>query len=257
MTLQEFEQVKQKTRLSQADRDLLEPYRVKRAVIMAAGLGSRLRPLTYETPKPLIYVKGKRIIDTIIEALVGNGIDEIYIVRGYQYEKFDVLLEQYPFLHMLNNLMYDKGNNILSVCTAGSLIAGAYVMPADIYISNAAVFPTYQYASNVLGYRVAETDDWCIETDRQNIISRLAPGGVNCFKDTGIFYWNEEDGKQLSRDIASVCSTATGYQRYWSSVPFDMYRTRYRSYIRECREKDVIEIDTLEDLAQIDPSYRE
>ena len=48
---------------------------VKRAIIMAAGLGNRMKPVTLDTPKPLIKVNGKRMIDTIIDALNQNGIN--------------------------------------------------------------------------------------------------------------------------------------------------------------------------------------
>ena len=50
-------------------------YNVKRAIIMAAGIGKRMQPLTFQTPKPLIEVNGKRMIDTIIDALLENGIE--------------------------------------------------------------------------------------------------------------------------------------------------------------------------------------
>lgn len=229
---------------------------VKRAVIMAAGLGSRLRPLTYDIPKPLIRVNGIRIIDTIIDALLHNGIDDIYIIRGYKFEQFDVLLKKYPMLKMINNLSYDQGNNIVSACTVGNLISGAFVMPGDIYIRNPAVFYPCQTSSNVLGYKVEKTEDWCIEVDSAGIIKRLAQGGTDCYKDTGIFYWSMEDGLRLSKDIATICSTKEGMQRYWSNVPFVLYRDQYFSVIRECMPDDVVEIDTLEDLAEMDPSYR-
>ena len=61
----------------------LEPYRVRRAVFIAAGFGSRLVPVTLNTPKPLVRVNGRRIIDGLIDACLAAGIDEIYIVRGY------------------------------------------------------------------------------------------------------------------------------------------------------------------------------
>lgn len=53
---------------------------VERAIIMAAGTGTRMRPVTLTTPKPLIRVKGVRMIDTVIQALHENGIYEIYVV---------------------------------------------------------------------------------------------------------------------------------------------------------------------------------
>ena len=49
-------------------------HQVKRAVIMAAGTGTRMRPLTLTTPKPLIKVNGTSMIDTVIEALHKNSI---------------------------------------------------------------------------------------------------------------------------------------------------------------------------------------
>ena len=61
--------------------DALEPYRAKRAVFLAAGFGTRLVPVTLNTPKPLVRVNGKRIIDGLIDAVLAAGIEEIYIVR--------------------------------------------------------------------------------------------------------------------------------------------------------------------------------
>ena len=54
--------------------------KVRQAVILAAGMGTRLKPVTLETPKPLIEVNGVRMIDTIISSLHQNNINEIYIV---------------------------------------------------------------------------------------------------------------------------------------------------------------------------------
>lgn len=227
------------------------------AVIMAAGLGSRLRPVTYHTPKPLIEINGKMIIETIIDALYSQGIEDIYIIRGYLSGQFDILLEKYPYLHMLNNLTYDKGNNILSACLAGNLISNAFVMPADIWINNSDVFSRQQDHSNVLGYRIEKTEDWCIETDEEGKIIRLSPGGSNCFKDTGIFYWSSKDGIKLSEFINDICSDTKNWNRYWSSVPFVSHKEHFNSFIRECSPEDVIEIDTLEELMALDSSYEQ
>ena len=75
-------------RITKTGLDALEP-RVKKAVIVAAGFGTRMVPLTFNTPKPLIRVRGERIIDSQIDACLNAGIDEIYIVRGYLAEQFD------------------------------------------------------------------------------------------------------------------------------------------------------------------------
>ena len=94
--------------------EVLEKYRVKRAVFIAAGFGTRLVPLTFNTPKPLVRVHGQRIIDGLLDACLAAGIDEIYIVRGYLAEQFDQLLYKYPMLKFIENPDYNEANNISS-----------------------------------------------------------------------------------------------------------------------------------------------
>ena len=56
---------------------------VKRAIIMAAGIGKRMQPLTFEIPKPLVKVNGVKMIDSVVDGLRKNGINEIYVVVGH------------------------------------------------------------------------------------------------------------------------------------------------------------------------------
>ena len=104
----------------------LEPYRVKRAVIIAAGFGSRLVPITLNTPKPLVRVNGVRIIDTILDAIVAAGITEIHIVRGYLAEQFDQLKYKYPMIQFVENPLYNEANNISSAMCVRYLLKNAY-----------------------------------------------------------------------------------------------------------------------------------
>ena len=86
----------------------LEPYKTKRVIFMAAGLGSRLYPVTLKTPKPLVKVKGVRIIDTLIDGAMAAGIEEIIVVCGYLGEQFAQLKEKYPHIKLVTNPIYDK-----------------------------------------------------------------------------------------------------------------------------------------------------
>ena len=101
--LQQRGLVKDDLTLTEAGYAYLEPYRVKRAVLIAAGFGSRMVPLTYTTPKPLIKVHGRRIIETLLDALLAAGIKEIIICRGYLKETFDVLKDKYPMIQFVEN----------------------------------------------------------------------------------------------------------------------------------------------------------
>lgn len=149
----------------------LEPYRVKNAIILAAGFGSRMMPATADRPKPLVTVNGVRILETLLDALVAVGIRDITVVRGYRRECFDALLEKYPFLTLVDNDIYSKTNNISSVMAGLNKLDGCYLCEADLYITNPQIITKYQYASNILGAYSLETDDWSFQMDGQPVTS--------------------------------------------------------------------------------------
>ena len=139
--------------------EALEPYRVRRAVFLAAGFGSRLVPVTLNTPKPLVRVKGTRMIDTMLDAVYAAGIEEVVVVRGYLGEQFDQLLYKYPGIRFVENPLYNETNNISSALCVRNLLQNAYVMDADLVLYNQSLITKYQYASNYLGVPVERTDD--------------------------------------------------------------------------------------------------
>ena len=232
----------------------LEPYRVKRAVFIAAGFGSRLAPITFNTPKPLVRVKGVRIIDNLIDACLKAEINEIYIVRGYLAEQFDQLLYKYPMIKFLENPVYNEANNISSALVARHLLSNAYVFEADLLISNPDIIKKYHYTSDFLAIKKDRTDDWCFEV-KDNVIKEEKVGGENCWQMVGISYWNEADGEKLSDDIAAVYASPGGKERYWEQVPLVYRKENYAVEVRECFDDDIVEIDTFRELKEIDSTY--
>ena len=232
----------------------LEPYRVKKAIIIAAGLGSRLIPITLNTPKPLIRVKGKRILENTLEALSEIGIEEIYLVRGYLAKQFDELLYKYPNIKFIENEIYNEANNISSVYLSREYLGNNYILEADLLVYNKRIIKKYQYSTNYLTIPVKETDDWCFYVKGKHI-NKMAIGGKNCYKMAGISYWTEEDGKKLARDVEEMFNSPGGKERYWDQVPMEFYLDNYKVEVTTCKENDIVEIDTFKELKQIDKTY--
>lgn len=232
----------------------LEPYRVKRAIFIAAGFGSRLVPITLNTPKPLVRVKGVRIIDTLLDAVVAAGIKEIIVVRGYLAEQFDQLKYKYPMIKFVENPMYKEANNISSVMCIRYLLSNAYVLEADLFLSNPKLITKYQYSSNYLGVPTEKTDDWCLYMDG-NRIKRISVGGVDCHHMFGISYWSEDDGRKLCNHIEQVYNSPGGKEKYWDQVALCEYIKEYNIGVRECTFDDIVEIDTFRELKELDKVY--
>ena len=232
----------------------LEPYRVKKAIFIAAGFGSRMVPITLNTPKPLVRVKGKRIIDTILDAVVAAGIEEIYIVRGYLSEQFDQLLYKYPTIKFIENPAYNEANNISSVMCVRYLLSNSYVCEGDILLHNPKIIQKYQYQSNYCGIKCDRTDDWAL-FENNGRITGVAVGGENCHQMMGISYWTEEDGKRLGDCVKKVYEMPGGKERYWDQVALQYFVDDFDITIRECSFDDFIEIDTFNELKAIDNIY--
>lgn len=234
--------------------EALEPYKVKRAIILAAGFGSRLVPITLNTPKPLVLVNGKKIIETLLDAIVEAGISEIIIVTGYLHECFDILLKKYSNIKLVYNSKYNEANNISSAYLVRDKFESAYVLDSDLYLTNQKLIRKYEYRSNYLGIRVDRTDDWCLET-KNGIITDEKIGGINCYQMAGIAYYNSTDGKRLNQDIYDVYNSPGGKEKFNEQVALIDKKENYKIYIRECNRGDIIEIDTFNELKAIDKSY--
>ena len=233
---------------------VLEPFRVKRAIFLAAGFGSRMVPITLNTPKPLVLVNGKRIIETLLDAVVKAGIPEIIIVTGYLGEQFEILLKKYPNIKFVHNSKYNEANNISSAYLVRDYFENSYVLESDLILYNQSLIRKYEYKSNFLGKYVEVTDDWCFET-KNGIITKEKVGGYNCYQMYGISYYDEKTAMQMKIDIANVYNSPGGKEKYWEQTMLDVYKKKYKLAIRECFEGDIIEIDTFNELKQIDKTY--
>lgn len=233
----------------------LEPYRTKRAIFIAAGFGSRLRPVTLEIAKPLVKVNGVRIIDTLIDGVMAAGIEEIYVVCGYLAEQFVQLKEKYPNIQLVTNNMYTEANNISSVYLVREHMQNAYVLEADLLLHNKQIFDKYLYHSCYLGIPTDETDDWYFKTNEQGVIYELGIGSKDCYRMLGISYWDINDGARLPEHVEATFQMPGGKDEDWCYVPLVSFKHEYQVHVRECAMDDIEEIDTFDELCAIDPTY--
>lgn len=229
---------------------------MKRAIIIAAGEGKRLRPVTLEIPKPLIKVNGKRMIDTGIEALRANGIREIYIVVGYKKELFYEIYGNVPDIHLIENPDYLNGNNITSMYYARQYLPEAFVLEADIMISNPGIFNREIERSGYMAMWMEPVQEWLIKVKGKRILGYEKDGGGTGYQLMGISMWNAEDGARLAEDIRHAVEVDKNREIYWDEVALGLVRNRYYLEVKEIKRNDICEIDTFEELTMMDASYR-
>ena len=233
----------------------MNAHRVPRAIILAAGRGTRLAPLTDRMPKPLVPVNGTPIIATILDALNAAGISSITIVRGYCGEAFDTLRAQYPHLAYIDNPDWSTANNISSIALAGraGLLADSYVIEGDLYLASPAIITPTQERTNYIAFPVQETDDWCFDTDDDGKITHIDTASTHpCHQMLGLSYWTAEDGRRLAECANELYRDTRYRQLYWDEIALKYYLPEFSVHIRECAREDVWEIDTVEELRALE-----
>ena len=233
-------------------------HKVSRALILAAGRGTRLAPLTDDRPKPMVEVCGRPIITTILDALKAAEISSITIVRGYRGAAFDKLTDQYEGISFLDNPDWETSNNISSVTLAGAqgLLEDTYVVEGDLYLANPAVITPTQERSNYIAFPVEETDDWRFAVDAQGRITEIGVGGRDCRQMLGLSYWTAEDGARLARCAATLYREERYRGLYWDEIALKYYAADFHIYVRPCTRADVWEIDTAEELRALERDMR-
>ena len=233
-------------------------HQVKRAVIFAAGEGKRMRPVTLTVPKPLVEVNGVRMIDTVIQSLQKNGITEIVIVIGYLKKQFCRLEKQYTGLHLIENPYYETCNNISSLYVARDYLEECMILDGDQMIWNADVLaPFFQKSGYNAVWTDKETKEWLLKVENDRIVSCSRSGGSRGWQLYSISRWTAEDGKRLKKHLEIEFEEKKNRQIYWDDIALFCYPEEYHLGIYKMNKDDVTEIDSIQELAEIDNSYSE
>jgi len=219
------------------------------AIIMAAGLGTRMLPLTKTTAKPLIPVRGTPMIETVINALNERGVSKNYIVVGYKKEQFEYLKEKYKNVDIIENKEYSEKNNISSLKAAEHVLGteNCFICEADLYIKDSNVFlPELKQSCYFGKFIEGHSDDWIFEM-KDNRIVNIKKEGTNLFNMAGISYWLKEDAAEIAKALLTAYEEPEHGKLFWDEV-VNRVLGKINVGVHPVKPEQIREIDTPEDL---------
>ena len=241
--------------LSYAETKALAPYKVKNAIVLAAGLSSRFAPLSYDTPKGLLKVKGEVLIERQIRQLKEAGIDEIYVVVGYKRELFFYLEDAFG-VHIVYNPEYARKNNISSIWAVRDKLDNSYICSADNYFDTNP-FKPYVYQP-YYACQLAEkpTREWLVTTDADGRISNVSVGGEVGWFMIGEAYFDKHFSKAFRTFLEAEYNNPEIAPMLWE----DFYVSHIDDltlYIKKDEGAFAHEFDSLDELIAFDSRFLE
>lgn len=227
------------------------------AVLMASGMGTRMRPLTEKIPKPLVQVAGVPMIETVIAGLELRGVSTIYVVVGYLGEQFDYLAYKYPNVHLINNPDFAMVNNISSIYYACSVMKDrdCFICEADLYVADQSIFKADLRQSCYYGKMVqGHSEDWVFDLDEKDCISRVGKVGDNRFNMVGIAYLKQKEVNLLV-DAVQAAYYKEGYEElFWDEI-VNKHLQQLQLRVHPVNESQIVEVDTIEELKQVNSRF--
>lgn len=221
-----------------------------RAILMAAGMGTRLRPLTENTPKSLIEVNGMSLLERQIINLRQVGVEEIIVLTGYLHEKFDDIVEKYNLIKIIND-KYDVYNNIYTMYLVREYLRDAFVIDADNYITRN-FLPRIQPKTSLYYSACKENiaGEWILKYNELGRIYNVEIADENSkpsYIMSGASYWTEKDGRLIAEKVKKAVEEDNLLDIYWDNIAVENYNNM-DVYMEKINSDDIFEIDTISDL---------
>lgn len=196
-----------------------------KALILAAGLGSRLAPITDNCPKSLVPVNGKPILMKQIENLYENGITDITIVSGYKAEILESKVKElYPEINIINSVDYATTNNMYSAYMAKEALADSdfLMMNADVFYDASVITALLKFdAPNAIvtdiGYYLEESMKVVEENGRLVKISKAITEAEALGASIDVYKFSKEGGEAFFNKCAEYIEERQEL-KMWSEV---------------------------------------
>ena len=223
-------------RVTDAGEEALAPYRVKNAVIMAAGMSTRFAPLSYEKPKALLRVKGELLIEREIRQLQEAGIRDITLVVGYMKEKMFYLAEKFG-VDIVVNPDYYRYNNTSTLMLVADRLENTYICSSDDYFAENPFEPFVYRAYYAAVYAEGETEEYCLKCNRRGRITGVTVGGHDAWCMLGHVYFDRAFSSKFVQILRAEYNQQVTREHLWEDLYIRytsaaMTRRRSRSSIR-------------------------
>ncbi|MDR1787731.1 MAG: NTP transferase domain-containing protein [Treponema sp.] len=229
-------------------------FKVDNAVILAAGVGSRFIPITFETPKGLVPVRGVPMIERQIRQLRAAGIQDIIIVTGYMREKFNYLKEKYGKIKIIYNREYAVKNNLSSLFRVRRFLKNTYILSSDNWIRENMFHPSEERSWYSAVYKEGPTDEWCLSLADDGRITDVTIGGADSWVMYGPVFLSEDFSVPFREKLYQYYHTHGTENYMWEHI-FIAEKAHFDLYVNKQKSDNVYEFESLEELRAFDPEY--
>lgn len=233
------------------------------AIILAAGKGERLLPLTTTIPKPLLYINGERIIERQIRFLREANVDSIIIVVGHLAKEFFYLKDKFQHIEIVVNEQYNTTNNFYSLFLVKNRLKNTWIIEGDIYLIKNIFIQHHKSVYYTSLKRIVEYE-WFFAFD--NVTGRIQTIHVadkriypELFTEkyqilTGISYWLQDSSLHITAIFDRLSSDNSLFKRYcnsyWDQLIADHF-ANFELYVHHVSADDWFELDSIADLQNL------
>lgn len=216
------------------------------AIILAAGLGSRLRPLTDDRPKCLVSVLGTPMVEQQIRFLHEVGIKDITLVTGYRADRLDYLKERYG-VELVHNDQYDVYNNIYSLYLVRERFGDTFVLEGDVYMPTNCLKVGLNRSTYFAAYRENYQREWGLILDGDRV-KEIRPQDGTGYILSGISYWTKADALLIKDRIESLVQGGDFKELFWDDAVLQLQGQMEIV----CLPAEIFEIDTEAELRAVE-----